>query len=129
MRTKIHKAWRTTIMMDATKAYEDWCNIIKEKPYKALTNSEWTKACIHFNGCALCDSEEITTRGMLVPFKDGGRYSAWNVIPICDKCAQVVGTANLFLTLCKSAGNTTAKKIGASEEKLYKALAYLETKL
>jgi hypothetical protein len=52
-----------------------------------LTEAEWLEACKHFNGCALCGSESIDARGYFITFKDGGKYNACNVIPICNECA------------------------------------------
>lgn len=56
------------------------------KPYKFLTEKEWYQTCSYFNGCALCGADEISTRAFFIPFKDGGRYCAWNVIPLCEEC-------------------------------------------
>ena len=56
-------------------------------PLRTLTEEDWVAACKHFGKCALCGIESIDARGMFIPFDLGGRYTAWNIIPICDKCA------------------------------------------
>lgn len=35
----------------------------------------------------MCNSDNIDARGFFIPFKEGGQYCNWNVIPLCDKCA------------------------------------------
>jgi hypothetical protein len=57
------------------------------KPPKTLTDEEWIAACLHFGKCAVCDNESIDARAFFVAFAFGGRYAAWNVIPVCEKCA------------------------------------------
>lgn len=57
------------------------------RTYPTLTETQWLQAVKHFNGCALCESESVDTRGYFIPFKKGGRYCDWNIIPICEKCA------------------------------------------
>lgn len=47
---------------------------------------DWIKTCIILNGCAVCGSEDITTRGFFVPYAFGGRYTVCNTIPLCDTC-------------------------------------------
>ena len=60
------------------------------KPIKTLTEDEWIRACAHFGSCATCGASSIDARGMFIPFKFGGRYAAWNIIPLCDKCATAI---------------------------------------
>lgn len=71
------------------EVYAEWCEKIKKVPktYPTLTNEQWLEAVRHFNGCALCKSSSIDTRAYFIPFKDGGRYCDWNIIPICEECA------------------------------------------
>lgn len=69
--------------------YEEWLEKVRQVPksYPKLTDTQWMEAVKHFNGCALCENESIDTRGYFIPFKDGGRYCDWNVIPMCSDCA------------------------------------------
>lgn len=68
--------------------FESWCKQIKDLPFKPITEDEWIKICITLNGCALCGSEDITTRGFFIPYAYGGRYTTWNTIPLCETCAR-----------------------------------------
>lgn len=72
--------------------YDEWLAKIASVPknYPTLTEAQWLEAVKHFNGCALCKSESVDTRGYFVPFNRGGRYCDWNVIPICESCATEV---------------------------------------
>lgn len=69
--------------------YQEWLQRIKKIPktYPTLTEAQWLKAVRHFNGCALCEHEIVDTRQYFIPFKDGGRYCDWNIIPVCESCA------------------------------------------
>lgn len=55
--------------------------------YKPLTEAQWLEACAYFEGCTICGEDHIETRDFFVAFKDGGRYAAWNVFPLCGKCS------------------------------------------
>ena len=70
--------------------YNEWLKKIAQVPkdYPTLTEKQWMEAVKHFGKCAICGDESIDTRGLYIPFKSGGRYCDWNVIPICSKCAQ-----------------------------------------
>lgn len=72
-----------------TDHYKEWLDKISKvkTPYKTLTEDQWLEACKHFGGCAMCNSDNIDARGFFIPFKEGGQYCNWNVIPLCDKCA------------------------------------------
>lgn len=83
-----------------SKVYDEWlANIAKiSKSYPTLTEEQWLEAVKHFNGCALCEEESVDTRGYFIPFKLGGRYCDWNIIPVCDKCATEIRiNPNYFL--------------------------------
>ena len=69
--------------------FNEWRDLILKIPknYPTLTEAQWMEAVKYFNGCAICGSESIDTRGYFIPFKSGGRYCDWNVIPMCEKCA------------------------------------------
>ena len=74
------------------KVYEEWRAKIDKIPkdYPALTDKQWLDACKHFEGCACCGDQPIEARGYFIPFKHGGRYCDWNVIPLCAKCATAM---------------------------------------
>lgn len=71
--------------------FEAWLDKIKLVPakYPTLTEKQWLDACVHFNGCARCHSDEIDTRGFFIARELGGRYCDWNIIPLCEKCAKI----------------------------------------
>ena len=80
--------------------YAEWLEKVRKVPtdYPKLTEEQWMEAVRHFNGCALCKNESVDTRGYFIPFKDGGRYCDWNVIPLCSDCALTLKTnLNWFL--------------------------------
>lgn len=69
--------------------FDVWIGKIKSVPkdYPTLTEQQWLEACVFFDGCARCHSDEIDARGFFVGAKLGGRYCDWNIIPLCEKCA------------------------------------------
>lgn len=76
------------------KRLEDWLQQINKLPFRPLTNEEWLITCAHFKKCAVCGKEEIAARAFFVAFKLGGRYTFWNVIPVCEKCANTARRLN-----------------------------------
>ena len=72
--------------------FANWLSLIAKvpQPLKTLTDDEWIAACLHFGKCAICRNESVDARGFFIPFSFGGRYAAWNVIPVCDKCATAL---------------------------------------
>lgn len=81
--------------------YNEWLEKIKLVPdkYPRLTEEQWMEAVKHFGKCALCGDESIDARGYFVPFKLGGKYCDWNIIPICSKCAlKTRQNYNYFIT-------------------------------
>ena len=72
--------------------FDRWLDLIKQvpKPLKTLTEDEWIAACRYFGKCATCGNESIDARAFFITFALGGRYAAWNVIPVCDKCATAL---------------------------------------
>ena len=52
----------------------------------AMTEEEWLNACRYFDGCAIC-GEIIDAKMYFVPLKDGGKYTSYNMIPVCEACA------------------------------------------
>ena len=91
------------------EVYSEWLEMIQQVPkdYPTLTEEQWMEAVQHFGGCALCGDESIDTRGFFVPFKSGGRYCDWNVIPLCSRCATRNKTNyNWFLETKRPVGLT-----------------------
>jgi hypothetical protein len=70
--------------------FDDWVAKISKVPkdYPTLTEEQWLEACQHFDGCARCGCKDIDTRGFFISAKLGGRYCNWNIIPLCEKCAN-----------------------------------------
>lgn len=73
---------------------EDLYNIIVDKvalkklPFRALRDEEWIRTCIHFDGCVMCGADRIDSKMYFIPFRKGGRYTPYNMLPICDKCSE-----------------------------------------
>lgn len=78
--------------------YQAWLDKIAliPKSYPTLTEAEWLKTVKFFDGCAFCESESIDTRQYFIPFKSGGRYCDWNIIPMCGKCVQNIGCSSNY---------------------------------
>ena len=99
--------------------YQEWRDKIAKIPknYPTLTEAQWLQACAHFDGCACCGSESVDARGYFVPFRDGGRYCDWNIIPMCERCATATRlNGSMFAQGCRPA-------------RLVGILNYLEDKL
>lgn len=117
---------------NATGKLARWLNSIAKvpKPIRMLTEEEWLEACRYFGKCAICNNDEITTRAFFVPFSMGGRYAAWNIIPMCDHCAtEYKKEQNPFIKYNKKllAKYTRLEKRGL--EDINKVFEYLERKL
>jgi len=71
--------------------FNTWIGLINAvpKPYKMLTEDEWISACSYFGSCAICGEDHIESRCFFIPFGLGGRYTSWNVLPVCEKCANM----------------------------------------
>lgn len=74
------------------QTFTEWMDLIAKvpQPLKTLTQDEWIAACTHFGKCAICEHESIDARAFFVAYAFGGRYAAWNVIPVCEKCATAL---------------------------------------
>lgn len=114
---------------------EQWLDKIKKipTPYSTLTEEQWIEACKYFGGCAMCGSDDISTRLMFVDYKDGGRYCAWNIIPACEECATMRKTihnpfSRMDSTLHRE-GNVPTKRKAFSLEKLKAITDYLERRM
>lgn len=86
--TKYFNRWKEKRNRTAEEKYEKYLELIKSipTPYKTLTEEQWMEACKHFGGCAYCGADEIASRSMFITFKEGGRYCAWNIVPVCERC-------------------------------------------
>lgn len=71
-------------------AFEEWKQKTRAIPFRPLTEDEWLEAVAFFNGCAICGDETVASRSFFISAADGGKYTAWNVIPMCEKCATVL---------------------------------------
>ena len=86
-----HKnAHREQHRINLENQFEEWLDKIRRVPksYPTLTGEQWIEACRHFDGCARCSSKDIDSRGFFVGAKLGGRYCDWNIIPLCERCAN-----------------------------------------
>jgi DNA-directed RNA polymerase subunit RPC12/RpoP len=100
------------------------------QPYAMLTEEQWLEVCAVFDGCALCNSSNIETRGFFIQFDEGGRYCAWNVIPLCDKCATALKLQpNPFRRMHKELNTSLDRKRGLSREKVLAVAGYLQSKI
>lgn len=128
---------------------EDWLyNIsVASESFHTLTEEEWQEAVSHFNGCAICGADEVATRGYFIPFKNGGEYAAWNILPLCSSCAaRSIRQHNIFRTFKNGVGHGasavsnilpnaptkyySAKRCTAAEEaKFLNAVRYLQSKM
>lgn len=110
--------------------YEAWIKLITAAPFKPITEEQWLQACRFFEGCALCDSTSIDARGYFIAFKNGGRYVAWNILPMCEKCETDLKVClNPFRRLDPKFNNSLAQCRGISTKKLNKAAQYLQDRL
>ena len=86
--------------------YKEWLAKIARVPkaYPTLTEAQWLAACKHFEGCACCGNDSVDARGYFVPFRDGGRYCDWNIIPMCERCATAARiNGSMFATSSRPA--------------------------
>lgn len=116
------RQWRAQKRQENDAKLDVWLGKIKSLPstYPTLTQEQWFKACGHFNGCAYCGAESIDSRVYFIPFRLGGRYCDWNIIPACEKCA----------TRTKGIDNPFAYLERPSERKaLQRIINYLEERL
>lgn len=89
-RTKQNKDWHERKSITAEEQFTKWKALLSKQPTNTLTEDQWLDACRHFGGCAYCGSPEIASRSMFVSFKDGGRYTVWNIIPACETCETLI---------------------------------------
>lgn len=122
--------WRAKRLDTVEKKYTDWLEQITAAPFKPLTEEQWLQACRYFGGCALCDITEIAARGYFVQFEEGGRYTAWNILPLCEKCAtELKKQPNPFRRLDTQLNGNLPQCRGVSIKKLRRATKYLQERL
>lgn len=110
----------------AKQRYEDWKLLMKAAPQELLTEAQWIEACSYFGGCSICGKEHIDTRGFFIPFREGGKYAAWNIIPMCAECNTLYRKQpNPFIYLDPNAGNGT----GNTKRSLNDIAAYLQERM
>lgn len=113
-------------LQDAIESYANWLTSIKDMPQGRLTEDQWIAACSYFGGCSMCGSEDISTRTFFVPFREGGKYAEWNVIPTCQKCGSIRRkNHNPFSFMDPNAGHGTAE----SKKNLQNIVDYLRPKI
>jgi hypothetical protein len=64
-----------------------WREKVDKLPFKLMTEPQWLEACDYFKGCVVCGDKHIETRQYFIPFMDGGKYTAWNIFPMCGTCS------------------------------------------
>lgn len=97
------------------------------KTYPTLTEKQWLDACCYFGGCAKCGSETIEARGFFIPFELGGRYCDWNVVPLCDVCANELQKCKNPFRLAWLRDNRSRSNVRRTQ--LINTIEYLEVKL
>ena len=119
----------------AIKRFTHWLNLIAAvpQPIKTLTTEEWLTTCSYFGKCALCNSGSIDARGFFIPFKLGGRYAVWNVLPLCELCANDIKVQqNPFIhydtavAISRNNYNKAAVRNNYKNDNFIKAVGYLK---
>lgn len=89
-RRPLKNGYRRVHVQKLDDMHQEWLDKVRRVPkdYPTLTEEQWLDACAYFDGCARCGNKEIDARGFLISPKLGGRYCDWNVIPLCEKCAN-----------------------------------------
>lgn len=133
--TRNHMLWRQSRRSKAEELFNKWLYDVSkiQKPYTTLTEDQWLEACKYFKGCAYCGKPDIDARSMFIPFKHGGRYCNWNIIPSCESCENInTSSENPFLYMDRKLmrGKTNAaKKCNFTEERLHNIAEYLHSKM
>lgn len=132
-RTLRHGEWRLGRINAAKITYEEWLEKISTQSLKTLTEAQWMEACRYFGGCAYCGNDQIDARSMFIPFKNGGRYCSWNIIPACEKCETSVKIEpNPFKRMDQRINRSQAhqaKKYNFSLDKLQRIVDYLQSNM
>lgn len=64
-------------------------DLLESLPTEPLTEAQWLKACDYFKGCSICGAHDIQVRQYFITRKDGGKYVAGNMLPMCPKCCDL----------------------------------------
>lgn len=128
-------SWSKTRVDNAEIALTAWLEKIQNipTPYTTLTEDQWSEACRYFKGCAYCGTTEIEARSMFIPFKLGGRYCAWNIIPACEKCETAIKLYDNPFKRMDNVYNRSkqrqTQRLGYTIDNLYKITEYLERRM
>lgn len=129
-RSKRNKEYMIREIAKVEARYEAWLKRIAAAPFKPLTEEQWIQACRFFEGCALCNNTSIDARGYFIAFKYGGRYVAWNILPLCEKCETDLKVClNPFRRLDRKFNSNVALCRGISVDKMNRAAQYLQDRL
>jgi hypothetical protein len=82
--------WYVKQLKEKDLLFNIWLAKLAKAPLRTLTEAEWIASCKHFGKCALCKTESIDARGLFIAYALGGRYTVWNVIPVCERCATAL---------------------------------------
>lgn len=83
--TEVTRNWLAKKKKSIEEKYEQWMELTNVD-FKPLKEEDWLKTCSYFGGCAICGSKHIESREFFVPFQVGGKYTSWNVFPLCGQC-------------------------------------------
>lgn len=118
------KAKRLVYKQQIKELFNEWRTMITDLTFVPMTEEEWIKTCRYFGGCAICGESHIEVREFFVAFKDGGRYTVWNMFPMCSTCARPLRAArNPFRWMHKALSGAFRKNLAPGAfDKLYKYL-------
>lgn len=105
-----------------SEAWYEWRNKVFSAPPRFLTEAAWLKACATFNGCALCGTETIEEKLLVIPPYLKGKLYTYNVIPACSYCAKTIRFRQRLNPL------KPFYKV-VSKDRLEKIFTYLESQL
>lgn len=92
---------------------------------KTLTEAEWLETCRYFGGCATCGNSHVESRQYFVPFSAGGRYTVWNVFPMCADCAKHLRLiSNPFIWLDRRIGAKSLE--GLTDERRERLIEFIK---
>lgn len=122
--------WNRRAVIKADKRFKEWTDKLRQIKMPSLTEDEWMEACIHFDGCAVCNSKSIDARSYFIRYEDGGRYNACNVIPMCEVCATAFKYQhNPFRQMNPNLNANIAVCRGISNKKLEAIAEYLQVRM
>ena len=110
----------------ADLSYNQWIEATSNLQSPIMSEDEWLETCRYFGGCAICGNEHIESRQFFIPFNDGGKYTSWNMFPLCGKCAAKLplSLGNPFRWFDRYFGN--AEELGLNEERRQRLIKYLQ---